>query len=68
MSLNPRNCYECQKYNYCSFRRNISDAIDRHVSWVNVDMAGTPDWQRLFEATAKACLAFKPDKTDPTAG
>lgn len=68
MSLNPRNCYECKKHNYCSFRRDVDNALHNYLGWVNVDMAGTPDWQYLFEATAKACLNFEPDKTDPTAG
>ena len=63
--LNPRNCYECDKHSYCSFRRDIDNAIRAHIGWVNVDMPGTPDWQRIFERVAKACLNFKQIKPDP---
>lgn len=58
MALAKPNCYECKHFFVCTFYESISDAINRHINWVNVDMR-EPDWQKIHVAVAKACKRYE---------
>ena len=57
------NCYDCKHLLVCGFFESISDAINRHIHWVNVDMR-EPDWQKIHVAVATACLKYEEREED----
>lgn len=58
------SCYTCKHINVCAFYESISDAIQRHIGWVDAHRP-EPDWQRIIDALAFACDNYKkkPDET-----
>ena len=58
-ALAQRNCYNCKHHSVCSFYHDIKRVLDDHLGWVNVDMPSPPDWQRIYETLAQACLRYR---------
>jgi hypothetical protein len=57
--LSKRNCYSCVHHRVCSFGKGMERLLRDHMGWYDVDMPAPPDWQRLYETLAKACLRYE---------
>lgn len=59
-----RTCFNCKQFTLCVIRRQVSDGL-AETRYINIDGEGAPGrWAGVFEAVARACMAFE-EPADP---